>query len=43
LIATISEMMVYLLPILGILAGVNLVLTWLMSLTVGLGRRTFKG
>lgn len=38
-----QEMLVYMLPVIGILAGINFIITWLMSLTLGLGRRTFKG
>jgi hypothetical protein len=34
---------VYLLPVIGILAGINFIFTWVMSLTMGLGRRTFRG
>ena len=33
----------YLLPVIAILAGINFIVTWLMSLTMGLGKRTFRG
>lgn len=35
--------MIYLLPIIGIMSGIIFIITWLMSITLGFGRRTFKG
>lgn len=33
----------YMLPIIGVLAGISFIVTFLFSITMGLGRRTFKG
>lgn len=38
-----STMLVYMLPVIAILAGINFIVTWLMSITMGLGKRTFRG
>jgi len=38
-----GEAFVYLLPIIAFLAGLNFIVTWIMSLTMGLGKRTFRG
>jgi len=38
-----GEFMTYMLPIIGILAGISFVVSWFMSVTMGLGRRTFRG
>lgn len=45
-IATIIELtqdyFTYMIPVIALLAGINFMVTWFMSLTMGLGRRTFK-
>jgi len=41
LIATFEDAFIYLLPIIGVLAGINFLVTWIMSITMGLGKRTF--
>jgi len=41
LITTFNDAFTYLLPIIGFMAGVNFLVTWLMSITMGLGKRTF--
>ena len=38
-----GEAFVYMLPIIAVLAGINFIVTWIMSLTMGLGKRTFRG
>ena len=38
-----ANFLTYMLPVIGILAGINFIVTWLMSITMGLGRRTFRG
>lgn len=43
IIAIVKDSLTYMLPIIGILAGINFVLTWFMAVTMGMGRRTFKG
>jgi len=32
----------YMLPVIAFLSGVNFVVTWLMSVTMGMGKRTFR-
>ncbi len=43
LIDMIGEMLLYLLPVIAFLAGVNFMVTWFMSVVFGMGKRTFKG
>lgn len=38
-----KDFLTYMLPIIGILAGINFMVSWFMSVTMGLGRRTFRG
>lgn len=38
-----KDFLTYMLPVIGVMAGIIFVITWLMSITIGLGRRTFKG
>jgi len=37
-----KDFLQFMLPIIGIMAGIIFIVTWLMSITVGSGRRTFK-
>jgi hypothetical protein len=37
-----SSYFTYMLPIIGLMAGITFMVTWFTSLTMGLGRRTFK-
>lgn len=37
------EYLVYMLPIIAVLSGITFIFTMLFSLTIGLGRRTFRG
>jgi hypothetical protein len=39
----VKDCLTYMMPIIGILAGINFVLTWFHSTVWGMGRRTFKG
>jgi len=41
-ITTVRSMIEYTLPIIGVLAGVTFVLSWLMYILFGLGRRIFR-
>lgn len=43
ILETASSFFVYMLPVIGILAGLNFVVSWVMSLTMGMGKRTFRG
>jgi hypothetical protein len=43
IISMTQDFLTYMLPIIAILSGINFMVTWLMSVTMGLGRRTFKG
>jgi hypothetical protein len=43
IIGIVTDAMTYMLPIIAILAGINFMVSWLMSVTMGLGRRTFRG
>ncbi len=40
---TTAECLTYMIPIIGILAGINFIVSWLMSVTMGMGKRTFRG
>lgn len=41
IIAGSANMIHYLLPVIGVLAGLTFMFTFLMSVTMGFGRRTF--
>ncbi len=43
IVSTVSSYFTYMLPIIGILAGISFMVSFLMSVTMGLGRRTFRG
>lgn len=43
IINLVKDMMTYMLPIIALLAGINFMLTWFMSVIFGHGRRAFKG
>lgn len=43
IMSMVAEYFTYMMPIIGVLAGVTFVVTFLMSVTLGFGRRTFKG
>jgi hypothetical protein len=43
IINMVQDFLTYMLPIIAVLAGINFLITWLMSVTMGLGRRTFRG
>lgn len=43
IIDTTSQYFVYMLPIIGFLSGITFMVSWLMSVTLGMGRRTFRG
>lgn len=38
-----ADMMTYMLPVIAVLAGITLMISFLLSVTIGMGRRTFKG
>jgi hypothetical protein len=39
----VKDMLTYMLPVIGVLAGIKFMISWLMSVTLGMGRQTFKG
>lgn len=43
IVSVATDSMTYMLPIIAVLAGINFIVSWLMSVTMGLGRRTFRG
>lgn len=43
IIAMVQDYFEYMLPIIGVLAGITFITSFLMYLTMGLGRRVFKG
>ncbi len=43
IIQTTSEFFIYMLPVIGVMSGIVFLVTWLMSITLGLGRRSFNG
>jgi len=43
ILITATQYFVYMLPIIGILAGLNWLASFLMSVTMGMGKRTFRG
>lgn len=42
IVSTTAEYFVYMLPIIGILAGITFMVSFLMAVTFGMGRRAFK-
>lgn len=42
ILETTADMLQYMLPIIGILSGIIFIVSFLLYLTVGLGRRVFK-
>lgn len=42
IITTTADMIEYLLPIIAIMSGITFILTFLLSVTLGWGNRTFK-
>jgi len=43
IIDTTASSLLYLLPVIAVLSGINFIVTWLMSITFGLARRSFRG
>jgi hypothetical protein len=43
IIGLVQQYFVYMLPIIALLAGITFMVSFLMSVTMGLGRRTFRG
>jgi len=43
IIVTTADFMHYMLPIIGVMAGITFIVSFLLSATLGWGRRTFKG
>jgi hypothetical protein len=43
IITTVASYFTYMLPVIAILAGITFMVSFLMSVTMGLGRRTFRG
>lgn len=43
IIATTQGYFTYILPVIAVMSGVVFIVSWLMSLTVGLAKRTFRG
>jgi len=42
LMDTASTFFVYMLPVIGAFAGINFIFSWVMFLTFGVGRKTFR-
>lgn len=42
LLETAATFFQYMLPVIGAFAGINFIFTWLMFLTFGVGRKTFR-
>jgi len=43
IIEIVQEFMTFMLPIIGVLAGLQFILSWLFEILFGMGRRTFRG
>lgn len=43
IIGMVQDFLTFMLPIIGVLAGLTFVLSFFFSVTMGLGRRTFRG
>jgi hypothetical protein len=43
IIELVASYFTYMLPIIGVLAGLSFIFSFLFVITMGLGRRTFKG
>jgi hypothetical protein len=43
ILLTVKDYFTYMLPIIGIMAGIVFIFSALMYVTIGLGRHTFKG
>jgi hypothetical protein len=43
IISLTADFLTYMMPIIGVLAGITFITSWFMSVTIGMGRRTFKG
>ncbi|MEI7632532.1 MAG: hypothetical protein WCJ60_04410 [bacterium] len=42
ILVQVGAFMAFLLPVIGLLAGLQFIFSWLMEIIFGLGRRTFK-
>jgi hypothetical protein len=42
ILSNVLSMVTYMLPVIALLSGVVFMVSWLMNLTLGLGRRVFK-
>jgi hypothetical protein len=42
IVETVRDMLIYMLPIIGLLAGLTFVFSFLIAVTIGWGRKTFK-
>ena len=42
IISTTADFFMYMLPIIAVMSGIIFLVTWLMSITIGLGRKTFR-
>jgi len=43
IITNVADMLVYLLPVIALLSGIIFMVSFLLYITIGLGRRTFRG
>lgn len=43
IVSTTADFMSYMVPIIAVMAGITFVVSFFMSVTLGMGRRTFKG
>jgi preprotein translocase subunit SecF len=43
IISLVKDYMTYMLPVIALLAGLSFIFSFLFVITMGLGRRTFKG
>lgn len=42
IISMTGDMLTYMLPVIAVLSGITLMISFLLSVTLGMGRRTFK-
>jgi len=43
IVSTTASYFTYMLPIIGVLAGISFIVSFFYAVTLGMGRRTFKG
>jgi len=43
IIANVADMLTYMMPIIGLLSGIIFIVSFFLYVTIGLGRRVFRG